>query len=110
MPVVGVDLASQPKNSSLCVMELGPRPRVAELVSRVDERGRPKVIERGPGDGTVPRTSALMDERVGGAWERGVRTPIEWRHTLFLFSDHLGLTKDPVFTDNVLYWLLEAPR
>jgi hypothetical protein len=29
---------------------------------------------------------------------------------MFLFSDHLGLTKDPAFTDNVLYLLLEDPR
>ena len=26
-----------------------------------------------------------------------------------LFTNHLGLTKDPIFTDNVLYWLLEDP-
>ena len=25
-------------------------------------------------------------------------------------ADHLGLTKDPAFTDNVLYLLLESPR
>jgi hypothetical protein len=27
-----------------------------------------------------------------------------------LFSDHLGLTQDDAFADNVLYWLLEDPR
>jgi hypothetical protein len=28
----------------------------------------------------------------------------------FLFTDHLGLTRDPAFADNVLYLLLEDPR
>jgi len=29
---------------------------------------------------------------------------------LFLFRDHLGLTQDPAFIDNLLYLLLEEPR
>jgi len=28
----------------------------------------------------------------------------------FLFDDHLGITKDPTFVDNLLYFLLESPR
>jgi len=28
---------------------------------------------------------------------------------MFFFKDHLGITKDPVFTDNILYLLLEQP-
>lgn len=28
----------------------------------------------------------------------------------FLFTDHLGLTRDPAFTDNVLFLLLEDRR
>ncbi len=31
-------------------------------------------------------------------------------HVLFLPHDHLGLTRRATFRDNVLYWLLEAPR
>ncbi len=65
---------------------------------------------RGQGDGTVLRSSALMDERAGQDWEPGVVSPIEFDEVLFLFTDHLGLTKDAGFTDNVLYWLLEEPR
>jgi len=34
--------------------------------------------------------------------------PIEWDQVLFLFSDHLDLTKNPAFTDNLLYFLLES--
>jgi hypothetical protein len=63
-----------------------------------------------PGDGTVLRTSAVMDERVGRAWAPGLVSPIGWTDVTFLFSDHLALTKDPAFTDNVLFRLLEARR
>ncbi len=63
-----------------------------------------------PGDGTVLRTSALMDERVGsGVWRPRLLSPIRWSTVTFLFTDHLGLTQDPAFTDNVLYLLLERP-
>ena len=36
-------------------------------------------------------------------------SPIEWSSVLFLFTDHLGLTMDPAFTDNILYFLFERP-
>ena len=70
------------------------------------------VVEKAPGDGTVIRSSALMDERQINPrpWKPPIRTPIEWASVNFLFSDHLGLTNDPAFTDNVLFLLLEAPR
>ena len=50
-----------------------------------------------------------MDERVGSNDKGRLKTPIQWANVLFLFSDHLGLTTDPVFTDNILYMLLEQP-
>ncbi len=56
------------------------------------------------------RSSALLDERETGSWEAGLRSPVPWRDVLFLFRNHLGLTRDPIFTDNVLFWLLEQPR
>ena len=37
MRFIGVDLASQPKSTSLCVVEWADRPRVAELFSGVDD-------------------------------------------------------------------------
>jgi len=40
-------------------------------------------------------------------WEPLLNSPIKWNNVLFIFSDHLGLTKHPMFTDNVLYQLLE---
>ena len=71
--------------------------------------GGVSVIARRPGDGTVLRSSALLDERVGQAWSPRLRSPIGWTQAMFLFRDHLGLTSDPAFSDNVLYLLLEAP-
>ena len=72
--------------------------------------GRVAVVGHAPGDGTVLRSSAVMDERLGGDWSPRLRTPISWRGVQFLFTDHLGLTKDPAFSDNVLYLLLEQPK
>ncbi len=77
---------------------------------RVDQQtGRMKVTDVAPGDGTVLRTSAVLDERVGGHWQPRLKTPITWRGVQFLFTNHLGLTADPGFSDNVLYLLLERP-
>lgn len=84
-----------------------PTPRTARVDSRT---GRLETIAWGPGDGTVLRSSALLDERVGGQWRARLQSPIPWSEVLFLHEDHLGLTRDMVFTDNVLFWLLEDPR
>lgn len=69
-----------------------------------------EVLEEGPGDGTVLRTSVLMDERSGGAWSPTLGSPIGWNQVFFLFTEHLAITKDPAFTGNLLYLLLEQPR
>lgn len=76
---------------------------------RVEDDGDLTVIERDWGDGQVLRSSALGDERMDGEWSPIVRTAIRWHTVRFLFADHLGLTKSPAFTDNLLYLLLEAP-
>lgn len=78
---------------------------------RVDtSTGKFEVSQYSPGDGTVTRASALMDERVGGYWTSSLASPIKWSNVMFLFSDHLGLTKSPAFSDNVLYILLEEQK
>lgn len=74
------------------------------------ETGEVTVMGRGPGDGTVLRSSAILDEREGRDWEPFVDSPLDLRSTLFLPEEHLDLTRNTVFRDNVLYWLLEAPR
>jgi hypothetical protein len=71
---------------------------------------RVRILEQRPGDGTVLRSSALADERVGGAWTPRLRSPVAFAGVTLLFNDHLGMTEDPVFADNVLYLLLEDPR
>lgn len=75
----------------------------------VDPAGVPRVVGHAPGDGTVLRSSAVLDERVGRAWTPGLASPIDWSGVTFLFSDHLALTRDPAFTDNVLFHLLDMP-
>ena len=72
--------------------------------------GKVTVHEQGPGDGTVLRTSAVLDERVGQTWTPGLASPIAWSSVTFLFSDHLALTQDLGFTDNLLFRLLDSPR
>ena len=72
--------------------------------------GKLTVREQGPGDGTVLRTSAVLDERVGRPWTPGLASPIMWSSITFLFSDHLALTQDLGFTDNLLFRLLDSPR
>ncbi len=51
-----------------------------------------------------------MDQRVGRPWVPRVRSPIDWTGVTFLFSDHLGMTRDPIFHDNLLYLLMEQPE
>jgi hypothetical protein len=75
----------------------------------VDGAGRLSARRFAPGDGTVLRSSALLDERVGRDWMSRLVTPIPWSSVTFVYGDHLALTSDPAFTDNLLYRLLEAP-
>ncbi len=72
--------------------------------------GKIEIIEKGLGDGTVLRSSALMDERLAGTWSAKLKSPIDWSQVLFVFTEHMEMTKDPAFTDNMLYFLLEDPQ
>jgi len=72
--------------------------------------GEIEILDRAPGDGTVLRASALMDERVGGEWQTRLVSPIAWQQVVFLTSSHIELTQDPAFIDNLLFTLMEAPR
>ena len=71
--------------------------------------GASVVLEEAPGDDSVTRKSALLDERTEEDWGPLLNSPVKWNNVFFIFSDHLGLTKHPMFTDNVLYQLLEHP-
>ncbi|MGB0717443.1 MAG: hypothetical protein ACPGXK_16320, partial [Phycisphaerae bacterium] len=63
-----------------------------------------------PGDATVTRASALLDERTKDDWTPRLKSPIHWSSVRFYFANHLDLTREPTFTDNLLYLLLEDPR
>jgi len=67
------------------------------------------LAEKAPGDGIVLRSSALMDERVGGDWAPTLVSPVDWSEVTFLFAEHVEMTRDPAFTDNLLYFLLVRP-
>jgi hypothetical protein len=63
------------------------------------------------GDGTVTRFSAVGDRRFGLARGGYVDSAVPWSSVTFLPDDHLGLTKNPLFTNNLLFFLLEQrPR
>ena len=62
-----------------------------------------------PGDGLVPRSSALLDKRLAGEWSPRLQTDLSWSNVTFLNAEHLELTESPTFSNNVLYQLLESP-
>lgn len=72
--------------------------------------GKVRVLDNGKGDGAVLRQSALLDERLGAQWTPRLRSPINFYATLFLPYEHLELTNNRTFRDNLLFWLLEEPR
>jgi hypothetical protein len=37
-------------------------------------------------------------------------TPMDIQRALFLPREHLEITRDPTFRNNILYWLLDEPR
>jgi len=69
--------------------------------------GEWEVVKKEAGDGKVLRSSALMDERQPPNWAPRLVSPIDWSQVMFLSGGHLGMTKDPAFSDNVLFFLLE---
>jgi pimeloyl-ACP methyl ester carboxylesterase len=101
--------ASPPESTKLYLFAGDAKATVTHL--DVDAAtGKLHVAQKEPGDGSVPRYSALMDERMGGSWQPRLRSPIDWDQVHLLFNDHLGLTRSPGFSDNVLYLLLEQPQ
>ncbi|MEZ5964322.1 MAG: hypothetical protein R3F56_10795 [Planctomycetota bacterium] len=61
-----------------------------------------------PGDLTVPRYSALGDERTGADYRAWLPSPLPWTNVTFLSDDHVGLTRNPHFVDNMLFVLMET--
>ncbi|MDF1556402.1 MAG: hypothetical protein P1P84_25270, partial [Deferrisomatales bacterium] len=93
----GVDLLLVTGDSVATLKTLGIRGRGFEIRATA------------PGDGTVLRSSALLDERSPEERRQRLTTPIDWTQVLFLSADHRGITGHPGFVDNVLHFLLESP-
>ncbi len=73
--------------------------------------GRVAQVATAPGDALVLRDSALLDLRQGqDPRDPVVRSPLGFSRTLFLPREHLEITRDPTFRNNILFWLLEEPR
>lgn len=104
-----IDIPASPPAGTEIFLFAGDSKDTAGVLS-VNSKGKIKVAEHHFGDGTVTRASALMDERVGSDWAPGLRSPIVWERIQFIDSDHLGLTRDPSFVDNLLHLMLESPR
>jgi hypothetical protein len=79
-------------------------------IAEIGKDGALEITGVEEGDGVVLRTSALLDERLDGDHSTGLRSPLRFKTTLFLPDEHIELTRNPVFGDNLLFWLLEAPR
>ena len=104
-----LDAPGTPPEHLRLVLYAGDVDKTPDVLS-VDANGNIDIKSYAPGDGTVTRVSTLMDERVGRGYEPRVQSPIDWDHVQFIPADHIGLTSDPSFSNNVLYELLERPR
>lgn len=60
-----------------------------------------------PGDEVVARYSAIGDERQARLFRIGAESAIPWTGVTFLSDNHLGLTRNPMFTNNLLFTLLD---
>lgn len=76
---------------------------------QVPSRGKPEIIDWIPGDESVTRKSALLDRRTPTEAGQRLKSPISWDSVQFIFADHIRMTSDPAFVDNVLHLLLEKP-
>ncbi|MBW1609183.1 MAG: hypothetical protein JRJ74_13940, partial [Deltaproteobacteria bacterium] len=104
-----MDMPAKPPLSLRMLLVAGDSEKTSKTV-QYNKNGELNVIETGPGDGTVLRSSALGDERLIDTQSSRLISPIQWSQVLFLFSNHLDLTKHPAFTDNLLYFLLESQK
>ncbi len=100
--------ATPPPTTSIHLFAGDAIPTVTTLESQLQNQTLSE-RSRSPGDATVTRKSALADQRTESNWSPTIQTPIFFDDVRFLFDDHFGLTRDPEFTDNVLFLLLEDP-
>ncbi|MEM9020402.1 MAG: hypothetical protein AAGC44_07540 [Planctomycetota bacterium] len=104
-----LDVPASPPAGTAIHLIAGDAEDTPAVLSVDPQTGRARVAATAPGDDTVTRTSALMDERTGGPYQPRLRSPVDWQTVRFIPATHLGLTSDPAFSNNVLYLLLEQP-
>ena len=104
-----MDRPGTPRGTDLfLIVGTGLDTPAAAILNPSTGRLDPSVMEEG--DGTVLRASALHDERQGGNTHTGRNRPVRYRTTLLLPGEHVNITHNPVFADNLLYWLLDNPQ
>ena len=109
---MALDVPSEPPAGTSIYLIAGDAKNTNATLEVCNANGALEVVRQDSGDGTVLRSSALMDERLSAnvPWRPRLVSPVRFQNTTFLFADHIGLTSDPVFTDNVLHLLLERQR
>jgi hypothetical protein len=101
--------ARPPPGTELMLVAGDSMPTALRLNASAD--GRLTAREMGPGDGVVLRDSVLLDHRQGQAPRPPrVESPMGFERALFLPREHLEITRDATFRDNILFWLLEEQR
>lgn len=105
--------ATTPSKSHVYLFAADTEPTVARAVLTRREGRLVPTFDRPlsflPGDVTVPRYSAIADDRTGSPYRPWLASPIRWTNVTFLADDHVGLTANPHFVNNMLFILLETP-
>ncbi|CAB1085601.1 hypothetical protein D1AOALGA4SA_13088, partial [Olavius algarvensis Delta 1 endosymbiont] len=63
-----------------------------DKTARIKSDSSLTIVGKGPGDGTVLRSSALLDERRAENQNSRLISPIPWTDVMFLFSGHRDIT------------------
>jgi hypothetical protein len=101
--------AAPPRGTELMLVAGDSMPTPLRLSVAPD--GRLTLVMTGPGDGVVLRDSVLLDQRQGqDPRPPRVVSPMGFERALFLPREHLEITRDATFRDNILFWLLEEQR
>jgi len=104
-----LDVAASPPPGTHISLFAGDAVPTVDAFSLDQRNGKLTPHVKSQGDATVTRRSALMDERGEEDWSPVLKSPIDFHGVTFLFDSHLGMTKNPIFADNVLHLLLEQP-
>jgi pimeloyl-ACP methyl ester carboxylesterase len=105
-----LDKPAAPPSSLEIFLVAGDATDTLKSVSVDPKSGKIEIDARGPGDGTVLRSSVLADDRQAGVVSMQIQSPVFATRTLFLPEEHLGLTSSETFQNNLLFWLLRERR